>query len=97
MSSSIFRSVGSLCGTLPLVSAIYAKPARQSARDVRNFATLHRLNVEAASVERILLDEQAARLDLIAHQLGESLLRFFARRDLHFQHRARLRVHRGRP
>src|SRR6266478_5497906 len=103
MSSSIFSRAGSLrCGSLPLgVSAIvdcvfYSLflPSPWTRRGIKRGA---HSDVEVADVERVLLDELAARLDLVAHQLLEHLLSVLLRTDLHAQHRARLRIHRGLP
>jgi hypothetical protein len=47
--------------------------------------------------QRILLDELAARLDHVAHQLGEDRVGDIGLVDLHHQHRAVLRIERGFP
>src|ERR1700733_6838309 len=54
-------------------------------------------DVEVADFERMLFDELTPRLDHVAHQCAENFLGFLARRNLHSQHRARLRIHRGLP
>src|SRR5262245_21376837 len=53
--------------------------------------------IEIANIEGVVLDELAARFDLIAHQCREHLvgLCMVLRADL--QKRAILRIHRGRP
>src|SRR3954451_5908401 len=47
--------------------------------------------------ERIILDEFAARLDHIAHQLGEDVVGLVDLLDLHLQQRALVDVERGLP
>ena len=47
--------------------------------------------------ERIVLDEFAARLDHVAHQLGEDVVGLVDLLDLHLQQRARVGVERGFP
>ena len=48
-------------------------------------------------VQRVVLDEFAARLDHIAHQLGEQIVGLVGVLDLHLQQRARVLVQRGFP
>src|SRR6185437_16579580 len=47
--------------------------------------------------ERIVLDEFAARLDHVTHQLGEDVVGLVDLLDLHLQERARLGIERGLP
>src|SRR6476469_5839988 len=54
-------------------------------------------DVEEADVLRVLLDEAAARLDVLAHQRGERLVRGGRVLEGHLEQRAGLRVHRGLP
>jgi hypothetical protein len=54
-------------------------------------------DIEVAHVERVFLDKLATRLDLIAHQLGESFLRLLNRRDLNLEHGTGLGIHGGVP
>src|SRR5687767_4900578 len=50
-----------------------------------------------ASRQRVVLDELAARLDQVAHQLGEDVVGLVDLLDLHLQQRARIDVQRGLP
>src|SRR4051794_32519475 len=56
-----------------------------------------RSDVEVLHVERVRLDELAARLDLIAHERREDLVRGVGIRELYLEQGAGLRVHRGCP
>jgi hypothetical protein len=56
-----------------------------------------KLHVQVPDAERVQLDEGAARLDLVAHQLGEDLVGGDAVLDLHLEQPPRLRVHRRLP
>src|SRR5262245_52022373 len=55
------------------------------------------LDVEVLDAERVVLDEAAARLDLVAHQGREDLVCFVGVLDAHLQQRAGVGVHRRRP
>src|SRR5579863_3312838 len=54
-------------------------------------------DVEILDVERVILDEFAALLDVFAHQRGKHLLGLHHVLELHFQQRASLGVHGGGP
>src|SRR5580704_10492138 len=54
-------------------------------------------DVEIRHRQRILLDELTPRLDLIAHQRGEDLIRRYRVLDAHLQQPPRLRIDRGLP
>src|SRR5690349_4700859 len=77
------------------------KPARHtSTRESRPvlrraaFTTfLARLNIEVADVQRVRLDELSARLDLVAHEGREDVVRLVGVLDLHLQERAALGIH----
>src|SRR3546814_3179364 len=60
-------------------------------------ARLRTLDVEIGDRQRIFLNELAARLHHIAHQLGENLVRQIGLTDLHLQHRAVRLIERGFP
>jgi hypothetical protein len=53
--------------------------------------------IEVFDIQRVLLDEFAARLNDIAHQFGEQIIRFGHIRYFDLQERARIRVQRGFP
>src|SRR3970040_212119 len=55
------------------------------------------LNIKVLYVERIVLDELAAPLELVANQRRERQVRFHVILGADLRERARLRVHRGRP
>src|SRR5262245_29690703 len=55
------------------------------------------LHVEVSDVKRVVFDELAARLDLIAHQGREHLVRLGMILRTNLQQRAILRVHRRGP
>src|SRR5215469_9733022 len=54
-------------------------------------------DIQVAYVERVFLYEEPARLDQVAHQLGEHLFRLLLRTDADFQQRTHLGIHRGGP
>ena len=55
------------------------------------------LEVEVFNAQRVLLNELTARLNDVAHQLGEKVIGLGHVIDFHLQKRARLRVQRGFP
>src|SRR5688572_16961223 len=55
------------------------------------------LNVQIPYVERVVFDELAAWLDLVAHECGEHLVRFGVVFGAHLHQRAVVRVHRRVP
>ena len=55
------------------------------------------LDVQILHAQRVVLDEAAARLDLVAHQRREDLVGLVGVLDTDLQQRARLRVHRRFP
>src|SRR5271167_2045467 len=87
--------------TAQFVAIMRISSCKDSLDDMRRVTLAHQTcgssDVEVADVERVLFDELAPRLDLVAHQRAEDFLSFLARRNLHPQHRPRLRVHRGLP
>src|SRR5438067_6401281 len=54
-------------------------------------------DVQVLYIQRVVLDELAARLHLIAHQRREHQVRFGVILGAHLQQRARFRIHRRRP
>ena len=56
-----------------------------------------RLHVEVSDVERVVFDELAARLDLIAHQCREHLVRLGVVLGANLEQRPILGVHRRHP
>src|SRR5262245_51015169 len=79
--------------------AVSLNPTRALRRVSRSIGTLPRpaLDVEIGDVERVLLDEVAARLDDIAHQSGEDLVGDVGVLDLDLQQDAVVRIERGFP
>src|SRR6185295_14853187 len=55
------------------------------------------LHVEVPHAERVRLDERAARLDFVAHQLGEDLVGGDAVLDLHLEQAPHAGIHGGLP
>src|SRR5829696_7826722 len=78
-------------------SAIFTRYLRRSMSNLQFSICNLQLNVQVAHELRVRLDERPARLDLVAHQRLEDLVR----QDRVFhgdpQQRASLRIHRRRP
>src|SRR4029079_945917 len=55
------------------------------------------LDVAVDDVQRVVLDENAARLDFVAHQAAEKIVGVVGLLDLDLQQRARFRIERGFP
>src|SRR5215213_1602189 len=66
-------------------------------KNVRQDDKIYRLDVQVANIERVVLDELTTRLDRIAHQHGENLVRFHRIIDSDFQERSLVGIHRRLP
>src|SRR5205814_3340965 len=74
-------------------SGLVQSPPRRSQR-IRHQSRGSHIHVGA---ERIVLDELAARLDHVAHQLGKDVVGLVDLLDLHLQQLARIGIERGLP
>src|SRR5271167_1132875 len=87
--------------TAQFVTMMRISSCKDSLDDMRRVTLAHQScgssDVEIADFECVLFDKLAPWLDHVAHQRAENFLGFLARRNLHPQHRARLRIHRGLP
>src|SRR3954469_13552022 len=69
---------------------------RKSTASWRRWQPSRRSDVHAGG-ERVVLDEDTPRLDLVAHQLGENVARLVDLLDVDLQERARVGVEGGLP
>src|ERR1700688_479097 len=83
------RTRAATCKRPPTGAAAGCGPSARAASE-------QALGVDACG-QRVVLDEQTARLDQLAHELGEHVVDFLAFLDLYLQQRARVGVERGFP
>src|SRR5437762_3392355 len=93
-----FISSSMLTGTLfAAISVMWVAGLRHARPEGRAYWSRERSDIEVFYVERVVFDELAARLDLIAHERGEHQVGFRVVLGLHLQQRALRRVHRRFP
>ena len=73
------------------------QPIRSALRPICSPSRVPSLHVQIPHVQRVLFDELAAALHVLAHQRGEDRFRFGQVLQIHFQQRARFGVHGGFP
>lgn len=77
--------------------SFHGRTAKNYVRREKLCARLHPSKIQILHAQRVLLDELAARLDHVAHQLGEEIVRLGHILHADLQQRARVRIEGGFP
>ena len=83
------------CVSAPLEWIAESSPAMTDVRQQATAESQTQLDVEIGDLERVRLDELAARLDHVAHQPREDVIGVLALLDLDLEDGARVEIERG--